>query len=72
MASPPRRVPKALKLERSSEVSRLEGQVLAAVYELATPFLRHPIPNSTEDRQPRDRYTLQADRLPCQAGGSLA
>ena len=72
MASLTRRASNALKLERSCEVSRLEEQVLAAVYELVTPLLRHPIPNTATDRPPASRHAPQAGRPRRQAGGSQA
>jgi hypothetical protein len=72
MASLTRRASHALKLDRSCEVSRLEEQVLATVYELVTPLLRHPIPNTGTDRQPASRHAPPAGRPQRQAGGSHA
>jgi hypothetical protein len=68
MASPNRRGRSALKLERACERSRLEEQVLAAAYELATPFLRRAIPDTASGRRPAP--AAQADRPQRQAGGS--
>jgi hypothetical protein len=70
MASPTRRGHSALKLERICERSRLEEQVLAAAYELATPLLRRPIPDTASGRRPAP--APQADRPQRQAGGSQA
>ena len=72
MASPTRRASNALKLERSCEASRLEAQVLAAVYELATPLLRHAIPDTATDRQPASVHAPEVDRLQRRVGGSQA
>src|SRR3954470_20584592 len=72
MASPRRRATNALKLERNCEVSRLQEQVLAAVYELATPLLRRPIPKTAPGRQPAARHAPPAHRPQRQAGGSQA
>ena len=62
MASPTRRASNALKLERSCEVSRLEEQVIATAYELTTPILRRPIPDTAPDRQPAASHAPEADR----------
>ena len=70
MASPTRRERSALKLERACERSRLEEQVLAAAYELATPLLRRPILDTASGRRPTPNS--QADRPQRQAGGSKA
>jgi len=68
MASPTRRGHTALKLERTCERSRLEEQVLAAAYELATPLLRRPIPDTASGpRPPRKRTGPRR-----QAGGNKA
>ena len=73
MASLARRACNALKLERSYEISRLEEEVIAAAYELATPLLRRPIPRPTiSGRQPAPTPVPQADRPRRQAGGSQA
>ena len=68
MASPTRRGHNALKLERTCERSRLEEQVLAAAYELATPLLRRPIPDTASGRRPSRQRTGPRR----QAGGSKA
>jgi hypothetical protein len=72
MASPTTRASNALKLERSCEVSRLQEQVIAAAYELATPLLRRPIPDTAPGRQPAAAHAPPADRPRRQAGGSKA
>src|SRR4051794_35003291 len=72
MTSPLRRVSNALKLERSCELSRLQAQALAAAYELATPLLRCPIPNTAPGQQSPPGRAPQADWLQRQAGGRQA
>ena len=70
MTSPTRRGHSIPKLERTCELSRLEEQVLAAAYELATPLLRRPIPDTASGRRPAP--APQADRPRRQAGGNKA
>jgi hypothetical protein len=53
MASPATRAPRnALKLTRSCERSRLDKQVIATAYELATPLVRRPIVKPSPGPQP--------------------
>jgi hypothetical protein len=70
MASPTRRRRNTLKLERDCERSRLEEQVLAAAYELATPLLRRSLPDTVSGR--RLAPAPHADLPQRQAGGSKA
>ncbi len=73
MTSLARRARNALKLERSCEVSRLEEEIIAAAYELATPLLRRPMPHpTTPGRQSAPTPVPEADRPRRQAGGSQA
>jgi hypothetical protein len=73
MASLARRARNALKLERIFEISRLEEEIIAAAYELATPLLRRPMPRpTTSGRQPAPTPVPKADGPRRQAGGSQA
>jgi hypothetical protein len=54
------RTRKLLNIQRCSEQSRLEGQVIAAVYELLTPLIRRALPSpSAGVAQPRTSATDQ-------------
>jgi hypothetical protein len=63
---------RTLNLRRSCERSRLEAQILAASYELLTPFLRRALLLPQGDRQPTQppRNTQQRHHRP--AGGQQA
>jgi hypothetical protein len=65
MAGPTQRATKVLQQERDCERTRLEGQILAAVYALVTPIRRRPLPDTAERRS-------TATRPQRQAGGSEA
>jgi hypothetical protein len=70
MASAKNRTRKTLKIERCCELSRLEGQVIAAVYELVTPPIRRALPSpSTQPAQPRSPV---ADQPQQRTGGNHA
>jgi hypothetical protein len=62
---------KLLKVERGCERSRLEGQLLAAAYDLATPLLRRALPGSAADQPIRPRTAIGA-AAPARTGGSHA
>lgn len=70
MASPVQKAQNALKLERSCEASRLEEEILAAAYELATPLLRCPFPNTISGPQPAPARASLSDPPRRQTGGS--
>jgi hypothetical protein len=46
MASAKNRTRKLLKIERCCEHSRLQGQLIAAAYELITPVIRRVLPSA--------------------------
>ena len=62
---------KLLKVERGCERSRLEGQVIAAAYELVTPLLRRTLATSAAG-QPTGAGTAASAAVPPRTGGSYA
>jgi hypothetical protein len=54
MAGAKKRTRKLLEIERCWEHSRLQGQLIAAVYELVTPLIRRPL-SSPATRPARTR-----------------
>src|SRR5262245_7647509 len=72
MVRPTWRARIALKVERSCERSRLEEQVLATTYELITPILRRPIPNSGRAGEPVLAGSPGAYHRSRKTGGSQA
>jgi hypothetical protein len=71
MTNPARRGRKTLNIQRSSEQSRLEEQLIAAAYELAAPILRRSLGKSAAAPQTQaGRPTTHKSRR--KAGGSRA
>jgi hypothetical protein len=65
------RTRKLLKIERACERSRLEGQLLAAAYDLVAPLLRRSLSTSPAG-QPTGSPTAAAPAAPPRTGGSHA
>jgi hypothetical protein len=70
MASAKNRTRKLLKIERCCEHSRLEGQVIAAVYELVTPLIRRALPSPSG--RPAQTRTRGTDQPQPRTGGNHA
>lgn len=70
MASANKRTRKLLKIERCSEHSRLQGQLIAAVYELVTPLIRRTL--SSPATRPARTGSSGADQSQPRIGGNHA
>ena len=70
MASAKNRTRKLLNIERCCEHSRLQGQLIAAAYELVTPLIRRRLPAPTA--RPAQTRIRDTDQPQPRTGGNHA